>query len=455
MPACLTSSGHCSRFSGVDAVAGIPFAWLRLDRTGRSLASEKIAAPMGTTDLLVLAHGWKNDQDSAAKLYEAMLRSASLSGPDGLEVGRRRFLSIGVGWPSLRYAPDLSLVDAVPPGEASASPAALEGLDVDRNLLAGQARSFGASIGLTDQEDFARAAILASGGGGAADDFIDIVRAHLTPSSTWADVAADHSELLSASGADLVQGFIDGSGRGSPMNPPGDDRASMGTGGLENPPGTSWWRLLSGGRAAVASLLNQATYYEMKVRAGSAGTGVAELLGDPSMRNMRVHLVGHSFGCRLVCAAAQVTNPASLTLLQGALSHNALGKDVGAGKSSGVFRTIVEDGRVDGPIVVSHTRNDVAVGIYYPLASILAGDRTSSFGMREAIGGPGDPYGGMGANGALSLADGEAMALVAKVGVELSLTPGKVNNVLADDIISDHNDVLNVEVGALVRSAVS
>ena len=90
-----------------------------------------------------------------------------------------------------------------------------------------------------------------------------------------------------------------------------------------------------------------------------------------------IHLVGHSFGGRLVTAAAAMLDPGgapvTMTLLQAAYSHNGLAEKFD-GKKNGAFRTILQDGRISGPIVITHTKNDKAVGIAYPLASRVSSD---------------------------------------------------------------------------------
>lgn len=114
-------------------------------------------------------------------------------------------------------------------------------------------------------------------------------------------------------------------------------------------------------------------------------------------KDLRVHLVGHSFGGRLVTAAAHLlpakTPAVSLTLLQSAYSHNGLGEKFD-GSYDGAFRELVSDKRISGPILITHTKNDYAVGIAYPLASGISRDQAAAFGDEN------DPYGGMGRNGA-------------------------------------------------------
>src|SRR6185369_15723604 len=110
-------------------------------------------------------------------------------------------------------------------------------------------------------------------------------------------------------------------------------------------------------------------YYQMKSRAGDVGSvGVGPLLKRVRARfpQIKVHLVGHSFGGRLVTAAAHAlddnTASVSMSLLQAAFSHNGLSQDFLNGQA-GFFRDVIAKKRVSGPIIITHTKNDKAVGI--------------------------------------------------------------------------------------------
>ena len=82
-----------------------------------------------------------------------------------------------------------------------------------------------------------------------------------------------------------------------------------------------------------------------------------------------------------------------MTLLQAAFSHNGFAEKFDQ-SHDGFFRKVVTDRKVSGPIVITYTKNDNAVGLMYPLASLIAGQNASKIGDAN------DPYGGIGRNGA-------------------------------------------------------
>jgi pimeloyl-ACP methyl ester carboxylesterase len=193
----------------------------------------------------------------------------------------------------------------------------------------------------------------------------------------------------------------------------------------------------------------------MKSRAGTVGgNGVAVMLTRlrSERPDLRLHLVGHSFGGRLVTAAAHVlpanTKAVSMSLLQAAFSHNALSGEFGDGKrkEKGFFRAVIADQRVSGPIIITHTKNDRAVGVAYPLASRIAGQNAAALGDQN------DPYGGMGRNGAQATEEARNNnATLGLPGTKYSFAPGKVHNVLSD-VITGHSDVARIEVAYAVLS---
>jgi dienelactone hydrolase len=206
-----------------------------------------------------------------------------------------------------------------------------------------------------------------------------------------------------------------------------------------------------GFKAAAQRVLNLLTYYQMKERAGVIGTAAAAALG--AMRQQRagvgIHLVGHSFGGRLVTAAAAARPPLlpdSLTLLQAAYSHYGLAQDYDGGRD-GFFRAVVVDKLVRGPVLVTHSDRDLAVGLAYPLASRLAGQDASAMGDAN------DRFGGIGRNGARKTPEAVDATLLAS-GQPYRFADAVIHNLNADHVIIGHSDIVRPETAYAVLTAV-
>jgi hypothetical protein len=136
-----------------------------------------------------------------------------------------------------------------------------------------------------------------------------------------------------------------------------------------------------------------------------------------------------------------------MTLLQAAYSHNGLGQKFDK-KNDGGFRSILSQKRVSGPIVITHTKNDFAVGIAYPLASRIASQKASF------LGGENDPYGGMGRNGAQHTPEAEKLEMN-ELGRKYTFSRNKVYNLKADKFIRGHTEVTGDEVAYAILHAVA
>jgi hypothetical protein len=256
-----------------------------------------------------------------------------------------------------------------------------------------------------------------------------------------------------------------------PLNPPVlpagsgaaslDPFSSVATSGLG---GAAGFRDVLGGiKAGFMHLLNYATYYMMKARAGTVGVkGVEPLIRKlrGSRPNLRVHMIGHSFGCRAVTAAINALpenenfRPDIVLLLQGAFSHNGFANKAG-GVDRGAFRDVVDKQKVRGPILITHTRNDKAVGIAYPIASRINGVTAA------ALGDANDKFGSLGCNGAQTkISTPESVSgLLLPVGQQYPFAapvkPSTPFNLKSDDFIKGHSDVKHPEVGFALAVAMS
>jgi hypothetical protein len=196
----------------------------------------------------------------------------------------------------------------------------------------------------------------------------------------------------------------------------------------------------------------------MKERAGLVGaSGLNPCLAELRKRRAetRLHLVGHSFGGRLVTAATlgeqgkPVVKPDTVTLLQAAFSHYGFARRYRGGSNDGFFRAVVADGMTGGPILVTHSKRDMAVGYAYPLASRLAGQDAAGLGDAN------DRFGGIGRNGAQFTPEAEGGTLEA-VGGAYSFTGDKLYNLNADEVIGGHSDIRRPEVAyAILTGLVS
>ncbi|MDP2354756.1 MAG: hypothetical protein Q8M31_01685 [Beijerinckiaceae bacterium] len=425
----------------MDRIAGLPFVRLKLDKHGERIDAVGPVHPPGIRSLIVLAHGWKNDEAAADSLYRGLIENMH-----GLPDGQRilddgRFGITGIYWPAFVFKPDLTMLEsdaATPQGGA----ASVGGGDLAATELESFAEHVAVFLDVKDVASFKDQVRRATGGGGAADKLAERLREETPAADADAEIVFEQ-EGRNTKGSRLVE-FL----KSPPALPESSDTQGGAMGGIGS--AIRRPRFLAGPRAAVARLLNQFTYFEMKKRAGIVGAKLAETLEADGLAGVQLHLVGHSFGARLVTSTAshlQTVYPRSMTLLQAAYSHNALG--LGKHKvPQGAFRNVVANKRVNGPITITHTHNDRAVGIAYVIASRASGVVAARFG------GPSDPFGGMGANGAQLMADGEAVAAHIIAGQTPSLKPNVINNLQADAIIADHNDVANVEVARLVLQSV-
>jgi hypothetical protein len=138
---------------------------------------------------------------------------------------------------------------------------------------------------------------------------------------------------------------------------------------------------------------------------------------------------------------------ASMTLLQAAFSHNGFAP-ASDKVSEGLFRNIVTEKRVAGPVLVSHTAKDWAVGIAYPLASRVAGQEAS------ALGDANDRFGGLGRNGPVRTPESVAQVF-GKVGATYAFKPATLYAMDANPLISGHGDIVHPETAYALLCAVA
>jgi len=419
------------------SISGIPAFEVEFDKSAKLVDRAQLAAlsshckDNGVTDLILFAHGWNNDMADARDLYTRLLteigKVLAKNPPKGLE--GRTFAAGLILWPSKKFTDE----DLIPGGAAAVS---------SNDLTAVQQGKIKKATALlktiaTDE--------------GSQMEFVEVIRSLLSKKTAHPDDGS--AKFFQVPGAELLQGFR-ASVQVTGPNPSGGGAADMssvgrsaGAAGLIQDMGTSI-------EAGVRRFLNYTTYYQMKERAGLIGSaGVASMLAQlrKSSPKLRLHLVGHSFGGRVVTAATDAAGPAtkvnSLTLLQAAYSHNGLSQKFD-GKNDGFFRKVISAKKVMGPILATCTKNDRAVGIAYPLASRISGVNAAALGDEN------DPYGGIGRNGAVKTPEAVKATLQTE-GTAYAFSAGKVFNLNADAVISGHSDICKPEVGWALLSAVA
>jgi hypothetical protein len=379
------------------------------------------------TDIFVFSHGWNNDWTAATSRYEHFINGfTGLRKARGLAVpAYYRPVLVGVFWPSQALAwfdsetgPDIAAAD--PAAQNAAAEAATATLrDIASSLPASrrarfyelaQARSLDASqarelaemlASLTAPDDEGPRADQPS-----ADDLL----------------AAAASMTAQAPDLDAV-GTVEGGGAAI------EPQAAAGLGDLL-------------GVLDPRNLLKPFTVWSMKDRAGVVGArGVSPLVADLLTRSQaRVHLLGHSFGCKVVMTAvarlpAGLRPVESALLLQPAVSQYAFaGRVPERGVPGGFFNTLT---RVRRPIVATFSDDDVALRRGFHLAvrrhddagELQAAGATSLYG---ALGG----FGPLESNASIETIRGPIAAY------DLQGT-GRIVGVNGTGIITGHGEISN------------
>ncbi|MGZ5111248.1 MAG: hypothetical protein ACXWHC_02215 [Usitatibacter sp.] len=431
-------------------IDGIPYVEAQFDKDGNLPLPFDL--PGGATDVIVISHGWNNSPELARNLYRDFFTSFAAVARPG-ELPGRSIAIVGVIWPSKAFDEMVAISGA--PGGAGGS-ASLGGYDAaGRDALERKLDSMKDFFTEPAQQkalDAARALIPdLEGKGSARREFVNRIRSLVDPAAASRDDAS--TTFFKDDGDAIMQNLkVDADDLDEEIAAPGGGAAMSGgvaTAARATQGAAGLTETISGFKAAAMNILNYTTYYEMKARAGTVGkNGVAKLIDSFPAQVQRIHLVGHSFGGRVVASTAANSTTdkiASMTLLQAAFSHNGFSKTM-----NGAFRPVADQGRIHGPILVTHTKNDTAVGILYPLASRINGDRTAAFGDEN------DVFGGIGRNGTQKMQSGEATfgKLLAADG-GYAFQPGRFFNLEASDFIKEHSDVTGKEVAHAVRAAIA
>ena len=341
-------------------IAGLRYFAITFDESGNLSDDDGLRAAVsagGIDSLYMFSHGWNNSRPGAERLYQSMF--GQLAGMPGMDPAKSAV--VGIFWPSLLF-PD----DGPPePGSPATAAGPASGAQVAAALApafpqqAANLTELGTLLDTQPQDaaalqhfhDLAGGLVTTPNPGGPEDAGMEAAKS--------GDTAAvfGHAAAMSKMPANAAQG-------------------------LGNPFASLW----NGAREVLRTL----SYYEMKNRAGVVGkAGLGPLIGGlatPAGGPPRVHLMGHSFGARLVASSLAglpdaMTGTASavksLFLVQGAFSHFAFAPSlpVDSGKAGALSAYA---NRVDGPLLATHSLADRAVGWWYPTASLLSHSNAES-----------------------------------------------------------------------------
>ncbi len=337
-----------------------PYYIIPFDRDGQCEGPQTqehlVEAAADYTDLFLFSHGWNNDWTAATQRYEDFIR--------GVQALRQKFrlpspppyrpLLAGIFWPSEA----LSWFESeTGPKIAAGDPAAQ---DESATALSRTLRDIAADLPTSERPGFYRwigsEKLTGNDAGMLADVLAGILASDSEDGIARQPTAAD---LLAAAAA---------------LQEPEPDLDA-----ISPLPLASAQPQAAAGLGSIVSALDPRnlvkpfTVWRMKDRAGRVGAGgVKTLLHDLLARSQaRIHLLGHSFGCKVVMTAlSRLENPArpveSALLLQPAVSKYAFAGQVPRRGVSGGFHRALE--RVRLPILSTFSSHDVALSKVFHLA---------------------------------------------------------------------------------------
>jgi hypothetical protein len=392
----------------------------------------------GITDVFVMSHGWKGDVPAAIEQYDAWSSAVAACEQDRKRVRERwpgfKALVIGFHWPSLPWG-DEKMGD----GSYAAEPIGGEDEFV---------RRWSDRIADSDAAATALRVLFRSAQEDIEPDMLPaaVVEAYRT------------LEREAGLGADGVAGAPDSDRE--PMDP---QRS------YEDWQDTDAALSYAGGfMGGLLSPLRQLSFWTMKKRARLVGeAGGHELLRAllHAREGVRIHLMGHSFGCivtsgMLYGLAGGRAAVSSVMLVQGAMSLWSYARELpGKPDASGYFRRVLDRGSVCGALVVTTSKFDRAVGMLYPKAAGLL--RQVDYAPTTA-GAALPTYGAIGTFGLQGAGVNVGpRAISADLAQDYNLAPEGLYNINADTVIKvggglsgAHSDIAHPEVGHAFWEAV-
>ena len=398
----------------------------------------------GLTDLVAFSHGWNNDEVAATSLYQRWFGLLAAQVDPNRQIGY-----VGIRWPAQLWRdepiPDFADHPGVAAVDESRRVTEAGSPTIDRAQLADLKDMFPEG---SKQLDTLANLLARPPAPGRAKELITAMREF----SSAVGVKSSDGELRASKQPRMLDKkhdpdtvftkFADGlADAGVEFDE--DGKAIFGDVGS---------KILNGAKEA----LRQLTYWQMKNRAGvvgQKGLGPAIDRLAAELPGLRVHLIGHSFGARVVSFALAGMSQAtpspvkSITLLQGAYSRFAFGHELPFGGNGALDG---RQARVDGPLTVCFSSHDRALSAFYPLASAAADDATSAID---------DPLARFRAMGQLGAFNAESKKL-GSVGTSYPFKAGGILNLDASDVViagdspsGAHSDIFHPQLAWVVAAA--
>jgi hypothetical protein len=419
-------------------IAGFPYWEIEFDKDANPADPAAVNSLISDirngafTDLFVFSHGWNNEAWKARQLYDRFFNEMrSVIARHGTAPGVNAAVA-GIIWPSILFPDD------EPEEETGGAAGFDERLPTDlrsdlKKIFADQSDTIDEMMRLLDEQpddpaEVERFQELLKSLAPGQTDFEDSGEKALlnNPAEKVFDVMAD----LATTDREVAAGLLD-----------------------------SAQRLWQGAKEA----LRVTTYWSMKQRAGIIGErGLGPLVGQINKASaaLRIHLLGHSFGARVVSFALKglpagldkARSPVkTLFLLQGAFSHfsfaGALPHDA---ERAGALKGM--SSRVDGPLVVTCSVHDLAVGKRYPQASFISREDAADFNDAASR------WGAMGSRGAQAV--GATVLPFGPEGENYQFNKGRFFTLDGDQLITRggppsgaHSDIVYPEIAWAVMKA--
>lgn len=410
-------------------------------REGGKLLSESLLEQIkdGVTNVFLFCHGWQGDIPSARNQFNDWIKtfdqSADKAKAASIFPGFKP-LYIGLHWPSLPFG------DETVGGGSFAA----QGGETAGDLFSIYLERLGGinDAGVESPEIAAPLKVI-----------IEEAKRNVAPEELPAHVRQAYLELNAALGLgaegitappDADRGEFDPDAVFTALNEEGSSFGGVNLGGLLGP-------------------LVTLSYWTMKKRARQIGENGMHIFLKNLLQSTsaHIHLMGHSFGTIVVSsmvggpkAQAPLPRPVdSVVLVQGAVSLWTYSQEIPlqVANRKGYFSPILNQNKIQGPLVTTRSKFDKAVGILYPLASRVSGSANFAPGLPE--------FGAIGTYGIQGVPDAqkEEMKMLPVDGI-YSFAHGKVFNLdgsafitKGDGISGAHCDIAGPEVAHAIWSA--